>query len=42
MRCDQPSALPLEVPERSLTSYAAHIAAAEAQWPDRLGKYCVR
>lgn len=36
------SEVPLEVLERSLTSHAAHIASAEAQWLGWLGEYCVR
>ena len=34
--------LPLEVLERKLTSHAAHLAAAEAEWLGWLGDYCVR
>jgi len=34
--------VPLEVLERNLTSHAAHLAAAEAQWLGWLGEYCVR
>lgn len=35
-------AVALEHLERKLTSHAAHIAAAEAQWLRWLGEYCVR
>jgi len=34
-------AVPLEVLERNLTSHAAHLAAAEAEWLAWLGEYCV-
>jgi len=34
--------LSLEVLERNLTSHAAHLAAAEAQWLAWLGEYCIR